>query len=72
MKIKDCTQNGAGTCRNEELIEELLEACRAWINIFADSSQLRAMAAQPNCPLYDALKMTDAAIAKAQGETEDE
>jgi hypothetical protein len=26
MRIKDCLEHGAGTCRNEDLIEDLLAA----------------------------------------------
>ena len=28
LKIKDCLPHGAGTCRNEELIEELVAALK--------------------------------------------
>jgi len=31
VKIKDCLENGAGICRNEALIEDLLAACKALV-----------------------------------------
>jgi len=36
VKIKDCLENGAGPCRNEELIEELLAMC-GQAGIFLDA-----------------------------------
>ena len=40
MKIKDCLENGAGICRNEALIEELLAALKGveWVDEAGDYS----------------------------------
>ena len=44
MRIKDCLENGAGVCRNEALIEDLLAASRVLV----------AQCSQSYCPLCGA------------------
>ena len=76
MKIKDCLENGAGICRNEELIEELLAACKAvaaaWrVSDGFDAGDCRLCGAYvypesghfTDCPI----PAIDAAIAAAEG-----
>jgi hypothetical protein len=41
MKIKDCPANGQGTCLNEALIEDLIDALR----VTQDTARMTVMAA---------------------------
>lgn len=70
MNILDCLEYGAGSCRNEDLIDKLIARAEAAELELSQERFMRQAAEAENARLHVALEAIDAARAKATAEIE--